>query len=174
MHKPHVATYKNIGGTVQNDEPSRPEAIRRPMERHYLFPKTSNIDRPRRFALRHGGLVTVPPETLTGDGEFDGVHHMPESQSANRVLTSIAPSSAAKEFIEFWLQNSVHADEQMVGRRGREAILKLADRLVVAAGHQGFSKQQIDAEIGDICTHIRASVDAKNSSETTRLRLDGN
>jgi hypothetical protein len=43
---------------------------------------------------------------LTGDGEFDGVHHMPESQSANRVLTSIAPSSAAKEFIEFWLQTA--------------------------------------------------------------------
>src|ERR1700722_19441063 len=99
---------------------------------------------------------------------------MPESQRANPALTWIAPSSTAKEFVEFWLQNSVHADEQMTGRRGREAILKLADRLVVAANYQGFSNQQIEEEIGDIYTYIRTSIDAKNAIETTRLRFDGN
>jgi hypothetical protein len=82
--------------------------------------------------------------------------------------------ASAKEFVEFWLQNSVHADEQMTGRRGREAILELADRLVVAAKHQGITDQQIEAEIGDIYTYIRTSIDAKNASDTTRLRLDGN
>ena len=102
------------------------------------------------------------------------MHHLPESQRANPALTSIATSSTAKEFVEFWLQNSVHADEQMTGRRGRAAISKLADRLVVAAKHQGFTKQHIEAEIGDIYTYIRTSVDAKNAVETTRLRLDGN
>jgi hypothetical protein len=104
-------------------------------------------------------------------------HHMPEaeSQTTNPALTSTGrPRSTAKEFVEFWLQNSVHADEQMTGRRGREAILKLADRLVVAANYQGFSNQQIEEEIGDIYTYIRTSIDAKNAIETTRLRFDGN
>jgi hypothetical protein len=81
--------------------------------------------------------------------------------------------SAAREFVEFWLTNSVHADEQMVSRRGREDIQKLADRLVVAAGYQGFSQQQVEAEIGDIYAYIRARIDRQNASETTRLRLDG-
>jgi hypothetical protein len=81
--------------------------------------------------------------------------------------------SAAREFVEFWLTNSVHADEQMVSRRGREDILKLADRLVVAASYQGFSQQQVEAEIGDIYAYIRARIDRQNVSETTRLRLDG-
>ena len=78
-----------------------------------------------------------------------------------------------REFVDFWLTNSVHADEQMVGRRGREAVVKLADRLVVAASYQGFSKQQVEAELGDIRAYIRASIDIQNVSETARLRLDG-
>jgi hypothetical protein len=81
--------------------------------------------------------------------------------------------SAAREFVDFWLTNSVHADEQMVSRRGREDISRLADRLVVSAGHQGLSKQQVEAEIGDIYAYIRASIDTQNVSETARLRLDG-
>jgi hypothetical protein len=46
-------------------------------------------------------------------------------------------------------------------------VVKLADRLVVAANYQGFSKQQVEAEIGDICAYTQ------NVSETARLRLDG-
>jgi hypothetical protein len=79
---------------------------------------------------------------------------------------------AVREFVDFWLTNSVHADEQMVGRRGREDILKLADRFAVAANCQGFSKQQIEAEIGDIYAYIRAMIDSENVHETARLRLD--
>jgi hypothetical protein len=80
---------------------------------------------------------------------------------------------AVREFVDFWLTNSVHADEQMVGRRGREDILKLADRFAVAANGQGFTRQQIEAEIGDIYAFIRARIDSENVHETTRLRLDG-
>jgi hypothetical protein len=81
--------------------------------------------------------------------------------------------SAAREFVDFWITNSVHADEQMVSRRGREAVLKLADRLLVAANYQGFDKQQVEAEIGDIYAYIRARIDSQNVGETARLRLDG-
>ena len=80
---------------------------------------------------------------------------------------------AVREFVDFWLTNSVHADEQMVGRRGREDIVKLADRFAVAANCQGFTRQQIEAEIGDIYAYIRARIDSENVHETARLRLDG-
>jgi hypothetical protein len=67
--------------------------------------------------------------------------------------------TAAREFVDFWLENSVHADEQMVARRGREDVLKLTDRLIVAANRQGFTKQQMEAEIGDLYSYIRNSID---------------
>jgi hypothetical protein len=81
--------------------------------------------------------------------------------------------TAVREFADFWLANSVHADEQMVSRRGREDILKLADRFAVAANYQGFTKKQIEAEIGDIYAYIRGSIDTQNVSETARIKLDG-
>ena len=79
----------------------------------------------------------------------------------------------ARDFVDFWISNSVHSDEQMSHRRGREEIQKLADRLVVAANYQGFTKEQMEAEIGDLFSYIRARVDSQNTSETARLRLDG-
>ncbi len=79
----------------------------------------------------------------------------------------------AHEFVEFWIENSVHADEQMSSRRGREQIQQLADRLIAAANEQGFTQAQIEAEIGDIFAYVRSRVDAKNVRETARLRLDG-
>ncbi len=81
--------------------------------------------------------------------------------------------TAARTFVEFWLTNSVHADEQMSSRRRREAVQRLADQLIVAAKNQGLDQTQIEAEIGDIYTYIRASIDSQNISETARLKLDG-
>ena len=52
--------------------------------------------------------------------------------------------ATAKEFVEFWLQNSVHADEQFGARRGRVEVDQLVDNLVRAAEAQGFTRQQLD------------------------------
>ena len=76
-------------------------------------------------------------------------------------------------FVEYWLTNSVHADEQMSARRRRDVVQGLADRLILAAKDQGFDQSQIEAEIGDIYTYIRASIDSQNITETARLKLDG-
>lgn len=81
--------------------------------------------------------------------------------------------SDASDFADFWITNSVHSDEQMSHRRGREDVQKLADRLVVAANYQGFTKEQMEAEIGDLFSYIRERVDSQNIGETKRLRLDG-
>jgi len=56
-------------------------------------------------------------------------------------------------------------------RRGRTEIQQLADNLVRAAEGQGFSREQMEAEIGgDIYAFIRASIDLQNADETARLK----
>jgi hypothetical protein len=80
--------------------------------------------------------------------------------------------ATANEFIEFWLKVSIHADEQYGARRGRPAVQALADRLVAAAEEQGFTREQIEAEIGNIYDFIRASIDQQNENETARLKRD--
>lgn len=78
--------------------------------------------------------------------------------------------ATAKEFVEFWLQNSVHPDEQFGLKQGRADVRHLADNLVRAAEGQGFSKEQMEAELGgDIDAYIRASIDTQNAAENDRL-----
>ena len=77
--------------------------------------------------------------------------------------------ATAKEFVEFWLGNSVHADEQYGVRRGSEGVQHLVDALVQAAEQQGFTKAQMEAEIGDLYEFIRASIDRQNNAEDKRL-----
>jgi hypothetical protein len=79
---------------------------------------------------------------------------------------------SAKEFVEYWLQNSVHPDEELGPRRGRAAVQQLAENLVRAAEEQGFTKAQMEAEIGDLYTFIRASIDRQNKAENDRLAKD--
>jgi hypothetical protein len=78
--------------------------------------------------------------------------------------------ATAKEFVEFWLENSVHADEPLGTRRGRPEVQQLAENLVRAAEAQGFARQQIEAALGgDIYDFIRASIDRQNKAEGSRL-----
>jgi len=50
-------------------------------------------------------------------------------------------------------------------------VQQLADNLVRAAEAQGFSKKQMEAELGgDIYAYIRASIDLQNADETARSK----
>ncbi|MCC8955145.1 hypothetical protein H8B02_17345 [Bradyrhizobium sp. Pear77] len=81
--------------------------------------------------------------------------------------------TSAKEFVDFWLENSVHADEQFGVRRGRPAIDELVQRLLVAAKAQGFSEEQVQGELGgDIHAIIRARIDEQNAKEAFRLKRE--
>jgi hypothetical protein len=82
-------------------------------------------------------------------------------QHGERADTTTTP----KEFVEFWLENSIHADESLTARRDRKAVQNLADRCLAAAEEQGFSEDQITAEIGDIYEHIRGLIDKLNTDE---------
>lgn len=89
-------------------------------------------------------------------------------------LESIASIDVAnvKEFVEFWLQNSVHPDEQFGLRRGREGVQHLVDSLLRAAEGQGFNRAQIEAELGDPYEYIRASIDRQNATQNKSLGKD--
>ena len=52
--------------------------------------------------------------------------------------------ASAKEFVEFWLENSVHPDEQYGTRRGREAAQRLADNLVRVAEEVQRARSALD------------------------------
>jgi hypothetical protein len=80
--------------------------------------------------------------------------------------------ATVKDFVEFWLENCVHADEQFGPRRGRADIKELVDRLVRFAEGQGYTRPQIEAEIGDLYQYIRASIDRQNAEEAARLKKE--
>ena len=81
--------------------------------------------------------------------------------------------TTAKEYVEFWLENSVHADEQFGARRGPIEVDRLAESLVRAAESQGFTRKQMEDELGgDIRAFIRESIDRQNASEQARLRKE--
>jgi hypothetical protein len=81
--------------------------------------------------------------------------------------------ATVKDFVEFWLENSVHADERFGARRGQAEVQQLAEKLVRAAEVQGFTKQQVEAELGgDIYGFILASIDRQNEAEDRRLRSE--
>lgn len=78
--------------------------------------------------------------------------------------------ATAREFVDFWLANSVHPDEQYGVQRGEKAVWQLVDGLIEAARGQGFAKAQIETEIGDLYGYIRTSIDKQNAMETGRLQ----
>ena len=81
--------------------------------------------------------------------------------------------ATAKEFVEFWLENSVHADEQFGAKRGRMEVERLVESLVRRAEAQGFTRKQVEDELGgDIHAFIRASIDRQNEAEEARLRAE--
>lgn len=82
--------------------------------------------------------------------------------------------ATAREFVEFWLLKSVHPDEQFSVRRGRAAIRQLADNLIRAAEGEGFTRTQIEVELGgSIYSHIRQSIAQQNPAEGLRLGKSG-
>lgn len=78
--------------------------------------------------------------------------------------------ATVREFVDFWLENSVHADEEFGPRRGRQAIEQLVQNLIRAADDQGITKAQIEAELGSPYDFIRARIDEKNRNEASRLK----
>lgn len=78
--------------------------------------------------------------------------------------------SKAREFIDFWIENSVHAVEQFRNPGATQDVTELAQRLIEAAKGQGISEADLQAEIGDIAEYVRGKLRAANKAESNRYR----
>ncbi|MGF6433485.1 hypothetical protein [Bradyrhizobium elkanii] len=78
--------------------------------------------------------------------------------------------SKAREFIDFWIENSVHAVEQYRTMGASQDAAELARRLVEAARGQGLSESDLQAEIGDIAAYISDQLKAVNRAESERRK----
>jgi hypothetical protein len=75
-----------------------------------------------------------------------------------------------REFIDFWIENSVHAGERYLNIGASQDVAELARRLVESAQGQGISKSDLETEIGDISDYIRGKLRAANKAEGGRHR----
>jgi hypothetical protein len=76
--------------------------------------------------------------------------------------------SKAKEFIDFWVENSIHAREPYGAAGAEQGVEELARRLLAAAGDQGISEAALVKEVGDVAAYLRAKVQAANTTEDDR------
>jgi hypothetical protein len=73
--------------------------------------------------------------------------------------------SKAREFLEFWMQNSVHSAEQQGAPGGSQSPVELKARCIEMAGSQNLSQADLEAEVGDLFEYIKAALAAR----TTKL-----
>jgi hypothetical protein len=68
----------------------------------------------------------------------------------------------ANEFIDFWTRISVHSAEQYEVPNGEQGVAELARRCVAMAETVGLSKEELEAEVGDLVTYIDVKLTAAN------------
>ena len=79
-------------------------------------------------------------------------------------------SDKAREFIDFWVENSIHAVEQYRTAGASQDVAELTRRLIEAAKGQGTSEADLRAEIGDIAAYIEELLRAVNKAESERRK----
>ncbi|WP_234683992.1 hypothetical protein [Bradyrhizobium monzae] len=79
--------------------------------------------------------------------------------------------SKAREFVDFWVENSIHAVEQYRTAGASQDVAELTQRLVEAAKGQGISEADLQAEIGEISDYIADRLKATNDAERERRKL---
>jgi len=78
--------------------------------------------------------------------------------------------SAAREYIDFWIENSVHAIEHFGAPGASQDVTELVRRLVEGAQGQGITEQNMQAEVGDLNDYIRTRLKSVNKTENDRLK----
>jgi hypothetical protein len=77
-------------------------------------------------------------------------------------------STTAREYIDFWIENSVHAAEQTGSVGASQDIGLLISRLVEGAHGQGITREALEAEVGDLSDYIGSKLTAANKVERDR------
>ena len=76
--------------------------------------------------------------------------------------------SKAREYIDYWIENSIHAVEQFRAIGASQDVADLTTRCIESAKAQGFSEADMQAEIGDISEYIRSKLRVANKAESDR------
>jgi hypothetical protein len=79
-------------------------------------------------------------------------------------------SAQAREFIDFWIENSVHAAEQSPTPGGSQDAAQLAQRCIDMVKGLGITEAALREEVGDIEEYIRGKLGAANRAERDRLK----
>jgi hypothetical protein len=76
--------------------------------------------------------------------------------------------TAARHFIDFWVQNSVHSAEQYGTTGSPQNTTELGRRCVEMADAEGISRADLEAEVGNLRDYISEMLQKANTNETSR------
>jgi hypothetical protein len=79
-------------------------------------------------------------------------------------------STNAREFVDYWIENGVHAAEQSRAPGASQDVAELTRRCLDMAKGQGITEQAIGDEVGDIAEYIRGNLTAANNAESGRRK----
>jgi hypothetical protein len=77
-------------------------------------------------------------------------------------------ASKAREYIDFWSENSLHAREQFRTVGASQDVTELVERLIEGAKGEGITEEALRAEVGDLAEFVRNKLKAVNKSESDR------
>ena len=77
-------------------------------------------------------------------------------------------TTEAREYIEFWIETSIHAAEQCGTPGASQNVNELVRRLVEGAKGQGISEQDMTSEVGALSDYVREKLVAVNQVEKDR------
>lgn len=83
-------------------------------------------------------------------------------------VLSFTMASDAKQFIDFWVENSVHAKSELGMAGSSQDARILAERLKQAAEAQGISASEIVRKIGDVEEYLKQILADANAVQTSR------
>lgn len=79
-------------------------------------------------------------------------------------------SAKVREFVDFWIENSIHAVEQFRTPGASQDVTELSRRFIQAAQDQGFSEADLRVEIGNVNEYVAKLLAEANKAEHDRDR----
>jgi hypothetical protein len=77
-------------------------------------------------------------------------------------------SATAREFIDFWVENSIHPAGHDGNDGATQDVDELVRRCVDMAESQGITEAALQAAVGDVAAYLRESLKAVNMTEQNR------
>jgi hypothetical protein len=76
--------------------------------------------------------------------------------------------SKAREYIDFWVENSVHAAENYTATGASQDVPLLVERLIEGAKEQGIAADTMQEEVGNLAEYILGKLQTANQIERNR------